>query len=281
LPSGKHEIIVVDNCSTDQTREVVGRFESSGRVRYIFEGSLGISSARNTGWKTARGRYVAYLDDDAIASPRWLATIEEAFATMPDARVVGGRVEPIWEGSRPVWLSDDIALSLAILNWSDSPKVISDLNLEWLVTANMAISSTVLAEIGGFNTKLGRIGKSQIRGEDCFLQKQIIRRGYTCLYYPEMMVHHHVLASRLTKQWFRHRYFTQGIANARVRFIELSPPPAQCVKLAALAAGRLLLSPQDLFSLILPTNDPTRFTRKCFAWITVGYITGLLKEART
>src|SRR3989337_3554689 len=79
IPKSKYEIIVVDNCSTDSTREVVEKFSSKSNIRYIYEPTLGANKARNTGWRNARGKYIAYLDDDAIASPVWLCRILQGF----------------------------------------------------------------------------------------------------------------------------------------------------------------------------------------------------------
>src|SRR5688572_25869200 len=122
-----YEVVVVDNCSTDATPQVVQRATASGApVRYVFESALGLCHARNAGWRAARGAIVAYLDDDALAQPGWLAAIHTAFAAHPEAGVAGGRVDPIWEAERPAWLSDDVALSLTIVDWSDTPKLIDD-----------------------------------------------------------------------------------------------------------------------------------------------------------
>ena len=188
--------------------------------------------ARNTGWHQAKGRYLAYLDDDAIASPHWLTAIEEGFASTPGVGVVGGRVDPIWEGIRPHWLSDDIALSLTIVDWSNNIKIIPDVQVEWLVGANMAISSEAMARVGGFHPSLDRVGKRMLSSGDVFLQKQVIREGYSVLYHPNAVVRHLVPLSRLRKRWFIRRYYSQGLSDAAMQLIEEKPNIKQRLRLS-------------------------------------------------
>jgi glucosyl-dolichyl phosphate glucuronosyltransferase len=272
----KYEVIVVNNGSTDRTREVVRSFELKGhRVRHEFEGTVGLCHARNTGWLRARGRYVAYLDDDAVACPGWLAAIDEAFATTPGIGVVGGRVDPIWEGDRPRWLSDEIRLCLTILNWSDQPMAI-DIQHQWLAGANMAVPRSVFVEVGGFHPGLDRVDDHMAFNGDVFLQKQFIRRGYTCLYYPKMAARHLVPNSRLKKSWFIRRCYFQGLSDAAMRQIEDAPSWRQRLRLAFSMAAGLFRSPRRIAILILPSNNPARFKEKCFSFITVGHIAGLL-----
>ncbi len=273
---GKHEILVVNNRSTDRTREVVRRFEYSHGVRHLFEAKLGLCHARNRGWQEARGQIVAYLDDDAIAGPGWLDAIEQAFASAPGLGVVGGRVEPIWEAERPTWLSDDIALSLTILDWSSTPKFLTDLRAEWLVGANMAIPAWLLAEVGGFHPGLDRVGKLMLSSGDVFLQKQITAKGYACLYYPKMTVRHRVPATRVQQRWFIRRYYAQGLSDAMMQIIEERLSWRSRLRWALSKGYDLLSRPGWVRSLVLPADHPERFKQKCFALIRLGYIAGLL-----
>jgi glycosyltransferase involved in cell wall biosynthesis len=62
------ELLVIDNNSTDMTKEVVSSYEA----RYILEPNQGIAYARNRGYMEAKGTYVAYIDDDAYVDSGWL-----------------------------------------------------------------------------------------------------------------------------------------------------------------------------------------------------------------
>jgi glycosyltransferase involved in cell wall biosynthesis len=73
--AGEFEVIVVDNASTDRTREVVNDRLPHPRLHYIYEPVIGLSVARNTGATTARSPILAYLDDDAVASSAWLSDL--------------------------------------------------------------------------------------------------------------------------------------------------------------------------------------------------------------
>jgi len=273
------EVIVVDNASTDHTAAVVRQLDGGGTLRYVLEPVVGLNRARNTGWKHARGRYVAYLDDDATANPGWLRAIIEAFATRPTPGIIGGRVDPVWEAERPGWLSDELALGLAILDWSPAPHLIPDSRREWLVGANLAVPATVLAEVDGFHPALDRAGARMLSSGDVFLQRRIGARGYPCLYYPAMGVRHRVPQGRLTQGWFVRRYFWQGVSDATMELIEHAHSPLQRLGLALRGITRLLSSPRRLANLVWPTSDPDRFTRKCFTLIDVGHIAGLLGAA--
>ena len=281
FPAPDYEIVVVDNGSTDNTAEIVRSAAGGAVVRYIREEQIGLCFARNCGWREARGRYIVFLDDDAIAQPGWLKSVRNAFDEDPTAiGVIGGRIEPIWEGLRPRWLADEIAGSLTIIDWGGSRKVIADIRREWLAGANMAVPKSVLMEIGGFHPWLDRVGNNLLSSGDVFFQKQAIEHGYRCVYVPEMAVGHLVPPSRLQQRWFMRRFFWQGVSDAVMHLIERMPTPAQRLRLAFAHAARVSTSPRKLKALLLPTERPEAFRTKCLTLIDLGFIFGLLGAAR-
>ena len=123
VDSASYEILVIDNASTDETKRVVREeYAAVSNLGYLHEPVLGLARARNTGWTHAKGKYVAYLDDDAIACSNWLEGILEVFGSVtPTPGCVGGKIELIWEAPRPSWLSDEMVPFLSRLDLSESP----------------------------------------------------------------------------------------------------------------------------------------------------------------
>lgn len=281
MPQEQCEIIVVDNRSTDSTKEVVDQFHAQKNVRYIYEPRLGLSHARNTGWRNAKGQYVAYLDDDAIADPEWLATIVKTFESVrPSPGCIGGKVVPVWEAPRPPWVSDELVTCLTVIDWSDTPHAISNLSEKWLVGANIAFRVDILQQMGGFVSGLDRAGKNLLSGGDVFLEKQILKAGHTIYYQPKMVISHFTPKTRLNQRWFVRRYYWQGLSDAAMQIIEETPSIIGRVRLTIPKFFSLLNPPGKILNLMLPRSDPRLFTEKCFAIITVGHIAGLLGAVR-
>src|SRR5688572_12404265 len=88
-----YEIVVIDNASTDATPQAIAAAagESPAPLRGIHESQKGIVAARNRGIQEARGRWIAFFDDDQLADGRWLAELYRG-AGQFDCRVVGGAV---------------------------------------------------------------------------------------------------------------------------------------------------------------------------------------------
>jgi len=284
LDNEKYEIIVIDNCSTDETAEVVNNLKrNSNIIRYIYEPSIGLSNARNTGWENAGGNYVAYLDDDAIAQNDWLSNIIDSFTNIkPEPDVIGGKIEPVWESERPDWLTENLQRALSVVSWSDHALIINNTSM-WIAGANIAYRKDLLEKYNGFNTELGRIGKKLLSGEEILLNKLIIRDSYNVYYVPSSKVKHHIPVERMHKEWFIRRYYYNGISGSlidcelnnlsffdRVRNITKS------------IFKTILLLSRYVFSFFYGNGtNPGNFETKCQIYFNIGYIYGLSLTGRT
>jgi len=208
------EIIVVDNASSDRTCEVVEARLNDKRLRYIYQPEIGLSVARNTGAKIAHGEILAYLDDDAIASPQWLKTIDAAYRENPRLAIAGGKVTLIWTDgmTAPNWLSDGLAGNLGAYDLGDAVVWIDRPGLTPR-GLNYSIRQSFLTQIGGFDPNLGRVGKNLLSNEELHMTHLALQSGWEVAYLPSATVAHHVAPERVKRQWFLDRGWWQGISE--------------------------------------------------------------------
>lgn len=274
LPKEQYEIIVVDNGSTDNTKALVESFGHLRNLRYIYEPIPGLSQARNTGWKEAEGQYVAYLDDDAIACADWLERIVTVFKTVhPRPGSVGGKIEPIWEAERPVWLSEPMEWALGVVNWKDKATFLSEKD-PMLFGSNIAIPRDVLERIGGFSIRLGRRGNRLLAGEEELLERNLRKQNLGIYYDPAICVRHHVLAERLEKGWFYRRFFWHGVSSAIAEYYETYHDKSKRRYLVSALANvfHLCRHPTCLVSIFRDSDSKDELTRKCYLYANLGRI---------
>lgn len=112
------EFILVDNNSSDGTRQVIEDFvrRSSVRAIYVFEGRQEVAAARNTGCRTARGDIIAMIDDDVIPHEQFLKQLHDEFARAQVLCIIGGRVE-LWNALHAAVTIDLLPDSWTALSW--------------------------------------------------------------------------------------------------------------------------------------------------------------------
>lgn len=214
------EVVVVDNNSEDQTRQVCQSFVARNPhiFRYVFEGRQGKPYALNTGIREARGEFLAFTDDDVTVEPAWLGELFQTFS-QHECAGVGGRIVPVWKVTKPAWLHCEGPYRVArgTLVWydfGDEPCLVKALPFG----ANMAFRRRVFAEYGGFRPDFPR-------GQDTEFCNRLRQGGETIMYSPDAIVYHPVDASRVRKKYFQVRYFDSGRTTVR---IEGMPQGAIC-----------------------------------------------------
>jgi GT2 family glycosyltransferase len=212
------ELLVVDNNSTDATREVVEAGAASLPVRYVTEPRQGLSHARNRALDEFRGAVLLFTDDDVVLDGGWLRAYAAAIQRFPDASYLGGRVLPLWNGTRPAWLRDEgMALIAGVL-------VHYDLGGEdRLYTADdpppfgasFGLRRELAASLGGFRADLGVVGRKPGRSEETAYLAAAVDGGATGAYVGGALAWHEVDRRRLRAgHLFRHGV-EKGVALAR------------------------------------------------------------------
>jgi GT2 family glycosyltransferase len=174
----------------------------------------GLSGARNTGVRAARGDVLAFLDDDAVAAPDWL---EHLLAPYGDPAVigVGGSIEPLWPGARPRFMPDEFDWVVGC-TYRGMPTTTSPVRN--LIGANMSMRREVFDAIGGFRTDVGRVGTRPLGCEETELCIRAAQRmpGTRMVFAPRARVRHHVTDERAGWRYFRNRCWSEGLSKAVV-----------------------------------------------------------------
>lgn len=233
------ELLLVDNNSSDATAYIAREFsERRNDTRYILEARPGLSHARNTGIRAARGEIIAFADDDVFFEAGWLDTLMQAFAAWPEAGCIGGKTLPYFEAGQPSWLHETLVYMYGSTSsgdheiWMDYPK--------HPFGVNMAFRREVFQRIGWFDPRLGRIGDSLLSGEESDIFRRVHEAGFRTRYIPEAVLRHRIPASRTDPDWVMQRSYWQGISD--VVFRQLLEPLGRIGLLRlALADARWLL----------------------------------------
>lgn len=209
-----HEILIVDNNSTDQTREIASSFvKKDVRFRYIFEKQQGLSCARNAGIAAARSDLIVFCDDDVEASPSWIQQNYESSLRFPDADYIGGRVRPIWSAPAPDWVAKSMS-PFALSELGDQPMVVSPSNPHCLVGASLAVRRRALEKAGLFSTTTQRVKNSIGSTEDFDWQMKVWSYGGHGVYDPQIVCATEVPRDRLSKAYHRRWHMGHGKYNA-------------------------------------------------------------------
>ena len=115
------ELIIVDNGSTDHTRDVVESFAAELPLARIDQPIPGLSNARNAGVAAAHGNYILWTDDDVIVDERWLTAWFATFKRRPHDVVFGGRSEPLLEEPHQPWFHANMGNLASLLAIWDEP----------------------------------------------------------------------------------------------------------------------------------------------------------------
>jgi succinoglycan biosynthesis protein ExoM len=192
-----YDVLVVDNDPAGSAAPVAQRLAgaSSVPIHYVHEPRPGISHARNTGVAQASGRYLAFLDDDEVVDPHWLARLLETLHRFDADAVVGPVLPRFPEGleidayRRRVYTRDaGVPTGTALLRWN--------------IGNSLFDKERCFIGAEPFLPRLGRSG-----GEDTVFLRQMTRRGCKMVWCAEAPAWETVPVERLEPDYLLRRAF--------------------------------------------------------------------------
>jgi len=204
-PSDRYEVIVVDDGSHDDTRDVVEKAAarwSSPPVRYLFQSHRGANAARNTALEAASGDPVCFVDDDTAVPSGWLRALVTASRLHPSAGCLGGPIHLRLEATPPPMCGAE-PLGETELELGAEPH-----EVRYVWGANMAVRRHALEAVGTFQEH--RLpGHDEVEWIDRLFDAHI-----PVLYVPDAPVWHRRTAGDLRFTRMLRRRFLRGVGES-------------------------------------------------------------------
>lgn len=199
------EIIVVDNKSTDNIKQVVCDYQTdwpkSFPLRYCFESKQGLAFARQRAISEAQGTWVGFLDDDIRPAHDWVAQAYAFSQEHPKVGAYGGQIHGNFE-SKPPENFKRIESFLAIRERGSKPYLYKADSLSLPPGAALVVNKQAwLENVPSCLSLVGRVNGAMLSGEDYEALLHIHRSGWEIWYNPAMHVEHQIPKHRIERDY--------------------------------------------------------------------------------
>lgn len=267
-------IIIVDNNSKDDTEAVVSKIAvpSDRSLVYVKETKQGLSHARNAGIDAGNGDIVGFIDDDEEINIDWYEVVARELKD-PSVDFIGGPYLPKWAAPQPDWLPPGYHAAIGAVY--PKPRAAFGPSFSGnLMGGNAVIRRTVFAQIGNYSTRLGRSGKGLLSEEDAEFLRRLMKAEIHGMYIPELVIHHHIPAERLTRKYHRSWCYWRAVSQGVVAR-ELTEPVPYTFGIPRYRIGRafkgILSVPRHLVS---SKGKGMAFAGELASWDLIGFIYG-------
>jgi len=209
-PEGGWKLIIMDNGSIDDSKNVITTFKKQLPVTYVYHAHPGKNGALNAALRHREGDLVVLTDDDVIPDKRWLVELECAAKNQKEYAVFGGAILPLWPHQPKQWIMKFIPLggvfAITDPSWTEGPCEPAKV---W--GANMAMRAEIFDKGYKFDASFGPDGSETYRmGSESSLCRWLYREGYKFWHVADAKVHHIIRPIQLTNQWMLKRAFRAG-----------------------------------------------------------------------
>ncbi len=192
-PRDQFEVLVVDDGGARSLEPVIAAFRQHLDVTLLIQPHAGQSQARNTATAQARGKYLAFTDDDCAPDPGWLSNLEQYFAEVPSNAIGGQTVNAL--DSNPYSTASQRIIDYVYSYYNADPT-----RARFFTSNNIALPAKSFHAIGGFDSNFQT-------GEDRDLCDRWLCHGYAMTFAPDALIYH---LHPLTLQEFFKQHFEYG-----------------------------------------------------------------------
>ncbi|MGN0384904.1 MAG: glycosyltransferase [Lachnospiraceae bacterium] len=213
------EVIIVDNNSTDKTKNVIEgcavRYNKIP-IRYAFEPISGLSNARKRGVSECKTKWIAFLDDDNYVEKNWIYYIAKYIDENKSVGVFNGAVIPYVSFQMTDEENQRLKASLKVLACTHYNKEELSRNPKTPFRNPIGAGMVILAEplkklLGeGWLDSAGRTRDNLTSGEDGEMAFYIKNQGYSFGFCPEAVLEHHMSRVRLSEEYLLKMWYEIG-----------------------------------------------------------------------
>ena len=250
-------------------------------VNAIFsKDKIGLSGARNLGITKAKGKIIAFIDDDVVLFPNWAEEMVKAYHDESTIGVTGPGL-PMWEDNKLKWLPEElywIVSATAFTGWTEERAVRSawGMNMSFRREAfNQCLFSTNFGQTTGGKEawKAGPVDDAE------FSIKLRLKTKKAIMYNPQVQVYHKVYKYRLTRKFIRGQSYWQGYSKALLKkmYPDDADTKALVKEMDLLKRILLKLIPRSLLGLF---RNPSLYGKRLFYtgyvlfYVALGYSAG-------
>ena len=216
-PTGGWELIVIDNNSTDYTRQVCEEFAKILPIQYVFEHQQGKNYALNTGLEKANGELLVFTDDDVSPDAHWLLALERGAKRNPDAFIFGGGYREKVIGNVPTYVLKAIKGTVYFGGTRHREDMGPYVRGELPDGINLTIRREIFFKYGyRYNVTFGPRGKGRVSGGETELLLRLREDGFKMIYLPDALVFHRWYPHQFALQRLLRRSFGIGRGEARL-----------------------------------------------------------------
>lgn len=208
-------VVIVDGTNAVYER-AADDYGEEDTIIHCNEQNLGLSDSRNNGAELATGDVVAFIDDDAVADPDWIAELIDTY-NRHNALAVGGKMTPAWVAGKPEHLPAEFYWLVGVTYRGFAEEVTEVRNT---FSSNLSFRREVLRELGGFQSDMGKRGSNDLQGAEtelCTRMREEYDQGV--VYNPEARVAHKVFDYRTEPVWLVERAFWQGYSKRVMQIV--------------------------------------------------------------
>ena len=191
---GGYEVFIVNNYPKDQ-KELDEKLSYKDSVILTLKREPGLSKARNHGIQLAKGKWIAFIDDDAILPQGFIG---RALDIIKEDRFdcFGGGIASWWRYGQPRWLDESFGSKPQLLNHRGE---LSKEQYNW--GSNIFIKQAPLKAVGGFPEDIGMKGSKIGYAAENIVQIELRKKGYIIGFDPTLSLNHLVNANKLKLSW--------------------------------------------------------------------------------